>query len=99
MNHKYPVKTVSFEKALPVWALGRETEMKMVVANSAAKSKDKSLFVVEACGGPRYPNYDKRTPSDEEICAEAVQMIGSNAKGLMYWCYRPRLSDFDTPSL
>lgn len=74
----------------------KETEMIMNIAGSIADFEDKSLFVVEACGGPRYPNYDRRTPSDEEICAEAVQMLGANAKGLMYWTYRPRLSDFES---
>ena len=74
---------------------GRETELAMTVANSIALPLGKSVFVVEANGGPRYPNYDRRTPSPGEIVSEAVQMAGSGAKGLMYWCYRPRLSDYE----
>lgn len=74
----------------------KETEIIMNIAGSIADLEDKSIFVIEACGGPRYPNYDRRTPADEEICAEAVQMLGANAKGLMYWTYRPRLSDFES---
>ena len=74
---------------------GRETDIVMTVANSIARRLNKSVFIVEANGGPRYPNYDKRTPDPTEICSEAVQMLGSNAKGLMYWVWRPRLSDYE----
>lgn len=74
---------------------GFETELVMTIANSLAKPQRKSFFVVEANGGPRYPNYDKRTPGGAELVSEAAQMLGSGAKGLMYWCYRPRLSDFE----
>ncbi len=72
---------------------GLDTYLVMMVANSLAKPLGKDIFIVEANGGPRYPDFDKRTPSPEEICSEAIQMAGMNAKGLMYWCYRPRLSD------
>ncbi|MBR4236688.1 MAG: beta-galactosidase [Clostridia bacterium] len=70
-----------------------ETDLVMTVANSLAKPLGKPIFIVEANGGPRYPDFDKRTPSPAEIAAEAIQMAGMNADGLMYWCYRPRLSD------
>ena len=47
MNHKYPVKTVSFEKALPVWALGRETEMNLFLSFRAiAKKSEKTILRV-----------------------------------------------------
>lgn len=47
MNHKYPVKTVSFEKALPVWALGRETEMNLFLSFRAiAKKAEKTILRV-----------------------------------------------------
>ena len=74
---------------------GIETDIVMTVANSISRKQQKSFFTVEALGGPRYFNYDKRTPGTEEIRSECVQMMGSGAKGLMYWCYRPRLSDFE----
>ena len=47
MNHKYPVKTVSFEKALPVWALGRETEMNLFLSfRTVAKKAEKTILRV-----------------------------------------------------
>ncbi len=39
MNHTYPVQTLSFEKALPVWALGRETEMNLWLSFRAVTKK------------------------------------------------------------
>lgn len=74
---------------------GLDTDIVMTVANSAAKRLGKSVFIVEALGGPRYPTADKRSPSPQELITETVQQMGSNAKGLMYWCFRPRLSDYE----
>ena len=74
----------------------KNTEMIMNIASSMAHWKNKSVFVIEACGGPRYPTFDKRTPNANELKAEAVQMLGANAKGLMFWTWRPRLSDFES---
>lgn len=74
---------------------GFETDIALTVANSVAQRLNKSIFIVEALGGHRYPTADNRTPMPRELMTEAVQMIGSNAKGLMYWCYRPRLTDFE----
>ena len=74
---------------------GFETDLIMTVADSIAKKHGKSTFVVEALGGPRYPYYDKRTPTDAEIRAEGVQTVGCGTRGVLYWCYRPRLSDYE----
>ena len=47
MNHKYPVKTISFEKAFPVWALGRETEMNLFLSfRTVAKKAEKTILRV-----------------------------------------------------
>lgn len=74
---------------------GRDTAMAMTVANSVSKPQNKSCFVVEALGGPRILTDPFLTPSDDELISEAVQMIGNGVKGLMYWCYRPRMSDVE----
>lgn len=74
---------------------GRETAMAMTVANSISKPLNKNCFVVEALGGGRFFTKPHLTPSSNELVSEAVQMIGGGAKGLMYWCYRPRMSDVE----
>jgi len=67
----------------------------LVSANSVAAKFGKSVFVVEECGGHRGYFYDRWAPTAEEIRSEAVQAAGMGVKGLMYWCWRPRLSDFE----
>jgi len=67
----------------------------LVVANSVAARLGKSTFVIEECGGSRGYGYDRWTPTEEEIRSEALQALGMGARGLMYWCWRPRLSDFE----
>ena len=67
----------------------------LVSANSVAAKLGKSVFVVEECGGHRGYFYDRWVPTEEEIRSEAVQAAGMGVKGLMYWCWRPRLSDFE----
>lgn len=64
----------------------------MVMGDSAAKMSGRSLFVVEAQGGTRI-HTNPVSPSVEELKTELNMMLGHNAKGLMYWCWRPRLSD------
>ena len=93
-----------------VWALGRsadivgsscfirpskDMELSLTVAASVAAREGKSFFVVEATGGNRAYNYNHLTPSDEEIMSEATMAAGLGAKGLMYWCWRPRFTDFE----
>ena len=67
----------------------------LVTVNSVAAKLGKSVFVVEECGGPRGYSYDLWTPTPEEIRSEAVQALGMGARGLMYWCWRPRFTDFE----
>ena len=93
-----------------VWALGRsadivgsscfirpgkDMELSLTVAASVAAREGKSFFVVEATGGNRAYNYDHMTPNDDEIMSEATMAAGLGAKGLMYWCWRPRFTDFE----
>lgn len=73
---------------------GLAVELAATVADSIARRVGKSVFVVEAHGGPRVFAWgDVRTPGVDELRAEAVQTAGLGTKGVMYWCYRPRLSD------
>ena len=45
MNYTYPVQTVSFEKALPVWAWGREHEMNLWLSfRTVAKKAEKTIL-------------------------------------------------------
>ena len=74
---------------------GLDTDIVMTVADSIANPLGKTTFVVEALGGPRYPYYDKRTPGCAEIRAEGIQAVGGGSRGVLYWCYRPRLSDYE----
>ena len=47
MNHTYPFQAVSFEKALPVWALGREKEMNLFLSfRTIAKKAEKTVLRV-----------------------------------------------------
>ncbi len=93
-----------------VWALGRsadivgsscfirpgkDMELSLTVAASVAAREGKSFFVVEATGGNRAYNYNHLTPCEDEIASEATMAAGLGAKGLMYWCWRPRFTDFE----
>lgn len=73
----------------------------MNVSNSMAKALNKSVFVVEAGGGsikfddpnPFAPS--GFTPSLEELKTAMLMRAGYGAKGIMFWCWRPRLSDVE----
>ena len=93
-----------------VWTLGRSAdivgascfirpgvrlEVSMTVAASVAAREGKTFFVVEQTGGSRGYSYDRATPGIVEMLSEAVQCAGLGAKGVMYWCWRPRLTDFE----
>lgn len=77
----------------------RNAAMCMNVSNSISKALGKSMFVVEAGGGSiKYddPNPFAAagfTPSVEELKTTLLMRSGYGAKGVMYWCWRPRLSD------
>ncbi len=71
---------------------GRRTAFYMGMADSMAKALDRSIFVVEATGtSTKYT--EPRSPSTNELVTTLLQRVASGAKGLMYWCWRPRMSD------
>ncbi len=71
---------------------GKLSALYMSMADSIGKTLDKSVFVVEAGGGStKY--FAPRSPSAEELETTLLQRISYDAKGVMYWCYRPRISD------
>ncbi|MGI5869004.1 MAG: beta-galactosidase [Kiritimatiellia bacterium] len=93
-----------------VWELGRSAdivgvscflrpsskmELSLTVAASIAACEGKSFFVVEQTGGSRAYNYDHNTPNNEELLSEVTMAAGLGAKGVMYWCWRPRFTDFE----
>jgi len=73
----------------------------MTVSASIAKAQGKSTFVVEAAGGsvkfdnPNDPGSMAFTPSAEELKTTLLMRAGYGTKGVMYWCWRPRLSDME----
>ncbi len=79
----------------------RNAALCMNMSNSIAKALDKSVFVVEAGGGsikfddpnPFAPS--GFTPSIEELKTTVLMRAGYGAKGIMFWCWRPRLSDVE----
>lgn len=75
---------------------GTAVELATTVADSIARRVGRSVFVVEAHGGPKVFAWgEARVPGIDELRSEAVQTAGLGAKGTMYWCYRPRLTDFE----
>ena len=79
----------------------RNAALCMNMSNSIAKALGKSVFVVEAGGGsikfddpnPFAPS--GFTPSFEELKTTVLMRAGYGAKGIMFWCWRPRLSDVE----
>lgn len=79
----------------------RNAALCMNMSNSMAKALNKSVFVVEAGGGsikfddpnPFAPS--GFTPSYEELKTAILTRAGYGAKGIMFWCWRPRLSDVE----
>lgn len=79
----------------------RNAALCMNMSNSMAKALGKSVFVVEAGGGsikfddpnPFAPS--GFTPSLEELKTAILTRAGYGAKGIMFWCWRPRLSDVE----
>lgn len=70
----------------------RVTALYMNIATSMAKALDKSSFVVEA-GGGSVKYMAPVSPTAEELKSTLLQRAGHGVKGLMYWCWRPRMSD------
>ena len=80
----------------------RFAALSLNVSNSIAKANNKSIFVVEAGGGSI--KFDDPissaasggfTPSAAELKTYMLMRAGFGAKGIMYWCWRPRLSDIE----
>lgn len=70
----------------------RVTALYMSIATSMAKALNKSSFVVEA-GGGSVKYMAPVSPTAEELKSTLLQRAGHGVKGLMYWCWRPRVSD------
>ena len=68
---------------------------------SLAKMENKTSFVIEAGGGSiKFDNpagYASQafTPSAEELKTTVLMRAGYGTKGVMFWCWRPRLSDME----
>ena len=80
----------------------RNTALCMNMSNSMAKANNKSVFVIEAGGGsikfdePCNPSSAIGfTPSVEELKTTLLMRANYGAKGVMFWCWRPRLSDIE----
>lgn len=79
----------------------RNAALCMNMSNSIAKALGKSLFVVEAGGGSIKFNDPNPfapkgfTPSLEELKTTLLMRAGYGARGVMFWCWRPRLSDVE----
>lgn len=79
----------------------RAASMYMTVSDSIAKALGKSTFVVEAGGGSiKFDNpcdgaIFAFTPSTDELKTTILMRAGYGVNGVMYWCWRPRLSDLE----
>ena len=79
----------------------RHAALCMNVSSSIAKANNKSIFVVEAGGGsikfddPNPFAASGFTPSAAELKTSMLMRAGFGAKGIMYWCWRARLSDIE----
>lgn len=77
----------------------RQAALYMTVADSVAKATGRSTFVIEAGGGsikfddPNPLAPAGFTPSAEELKTTLLMRAGFGTKGVMFWCWRPRLSD------
>lgn len=73
----------------------------MTVSDSISKANQKTTFVVEAGGGsikfddPNPFAASGFTPSAEELKTAIIMRAGFGIKGLMFWTWRPRLSDLE----
>ena len=70
----------------------KRAALHMSVSDSIAKALDKSTFVVEAAGGT-VKFGPPSTQTAKELKSALLMRAGYGIKGLMYWCWRPRLSD------
>ena len=79
----------------------RMTALYMSKSASLAKMNGTSTFVIEAGGGSiKFDNpagYAPQafTPSAEELKTTVLMRAGFGTRGVMFWCWRPRLSDME----
>jgi len=79
----------------------RKTALYMSKSASLAKMEGKTSFVIEAGGGSiKFDNpaeYASQafTPSTEELKTTVLMRAGFGTRGVMFWCWRPRLSDME----
>ena len=79
----------------------RQTALFMSASASLAKAENKSSFVIEAGGGSiKFDNpadYAPQafTPSAQELKTTVLMRAGFGTRGVMFWCWRPRLSDME----
>lgn len=71
----------------------KRSMLHLTVSASLANAMNKSMFVIEAGGGSVKYMESPYTPSAEELKTTLLMRAGFGVKGLMYWCWRPRLSD------
>ena len=97
-----------------VWALGKsadivglscylhpgiDVEVAQTIAESVAAKEGKSTFVVEQRGGSSGYLMDHTSPDVNQMLSEVTQAFGLGSRGLMYWTWRPRLSDYGGSTL
>lgn len=101
--------TTGINQSIDVWKLAKgtdiigiscfdrphkETALNMAISASMSKFYNKTTFVVEALGGStKFVPFG--APSAEELKSTLLQRLGYGSKGLMYWCWRPRMSDIE----
>ena len=79
----------------------KHSALNLTVSSSIARANGKSVFIVEAGGGSvKFDNpggfaVSAFTPSVAELKTALMMRAGFGARGLMYWCWRPRLSDIE----
>ena len=79
----------------------KHSALNLTMSSSIARANGKSVFIVEAGGGSvKFDNpggfaVSAFTPSSAELKTALMMRAGFGAKGLMYWCWRPRLSDIE----
>lgn len=74
---------------------GRMAALYLGMADSMSVALDKTAFVVEAGSGPVKYVLPTRSPSYDELSSTLLQRASFGIKGLMYWCWRPRISDVE----
>lgn len=74
---------------------GKMSALYMNMSDSMSKALEKSTFVVEALGGHIRYNLMQRPRSTSAALMKStiLQRASYSTRGLMFWCWRPRISD------